>query len=119
MEELCTCKQCGKEFKYKRDGGSKTLCSACRQKNRADQIKKRAVEYLGGKCKICGYDKSLATLDFHHIDGDTKEFKISGNYNRSWKRIKAELDKCVLLCANCHREIHQSIINLDTKKGQN
>ena len=67
-------------------------------------IKQAAVQYLGGKCAICGYDKTLAALEVHHRDPQEKDFVISATLN--WDRIVPELDKCVLLCANCHREVH-------------
>lgn len=71
------------------------------------KIKEMAVEYLGGKCIKCGYDKCIWALDFHHRDSKTKEFSISSyGHSRSWERVKAELDKCDLICSNCHRELH-------------
>jgi len=66
-------------------------------------LKSRAVEYKGGKCVICSYDNPCA-LQFHHEDPRTKEFEVSSKM--SWEVIKPELDKCVLVCANCHIEIH-------------
>ena len=67
-----------------------------------------AIEYKGGKCVKCGYNKCNAALDFHHLDPTQKEFNLgSHGHTRSWERMKVELDKCILLCANCHREIHQ------------
>lgn len=65
--------------------------------------KQKAVSYLGGKCSICGYDKCLTALEFHHINPSEKEM-----YNSHWKfeRNIPELNKCILVCANCHREIH-------------
>ena len=68
-------------------------------------MKIRAVEYLGGKCIKCGYDECVEALDFHHLDASSKEFSISGNFNRSWDSIRLELDKCAILCARCHREV--------------
>ena len=111
MIGLCTCGKCGKTFKYNRNGCSKILCTACRQKSRADRVKRKALEYLGNKCSVCGYDKCDAALEFHHLDPSIKELGIGGNYNLSWKRIELELDKCVLLCSNCHRELHNDRIN--------
>lgn len=61
-----------------------------------------AIKLKGGKCIFCGYDKYNGALDFHHIDGIT----------RSWKRVEKELEKCVLVCANCHREIHAGMLQL-------
>ena len=67
------------------------------------QEKQKAVDYLGGKCSSCGYSKCLTALEFHHVNPSEKEL-----YNSHWtfERNKNELDKCVLLCANCHREEH-------------
>ena len=71
------------------------------------QIKKWAVEYKGGKCEKCGYDKCIEALDFHHTDSTPKDFAISDrNLKLDWEDIKKELDKCKLLCSNCHREEH-------------
>ena len=69
------------------------------------RTKIKAVKYLGNKCSICGYDKCLGVLQFHHTDATQKEFSISGK-SISWEKIQKELDKCVLVCANCHGEIH-------------
>jgi len=71
-------------------------------------LRERAIEYLGGSCRICGYDKWPAAFDFHHLDPMGKDFTISEGMT-SWDRIKPELDKCVLLCANCHRETHDGL----------
>lgn len=78
-------------------------------------LKKRkkiqAVELLGGKCQICGYCKCNDALDFHHI-GDDKEFNIGQAIPRwKWSRVVDELKKCVLLCANCHRELYSKSAN--------
>ncbi len=54
----------------------------------------------------CGYNKCLSALEFHHIDPLKKDFNISQFRTTSFESIKKELDKCDLLCANCHREIH-------------
>lgn len=65
--------------------------------------KKKAVEYKGNKCSMCGYDKCLTALEFHHVIPNEKD-----GYKSNWtfERNKQELDKCILVCANCHREIH-------------
>ena len=76
-------------------------------------IRKMAIEYKAGKCAICGYDKSINALEFHHLDSGKKDFGISAKgYTRSWKQVKDELDKCILLCSNCHREVHDGITQL-------
>lgn len=82
-------------------------CSTTAVQKRRDKLKEMAVVHLGGKCIECGYCKSIAALEFHHKDPNEKDFGISAKgYTRSWERVKKELEKCVLLCANCHREIH-------------
>lgn len=63
---------------------------------------------MGSKCALCGYDKCADALDLHHIDPTQKEFNISARSDISWQRTANELKKCILLCANCHREIHST-----------
>jgi hypothetical protein len=76
---------------------------------RRKKLKILAIEYKGGSCSKCGYDKCVDALDFHHLKPEEKEFNFSsGGYTRSWDKMKKELDKCILVCANCHREIHSS-----------
>lgn len=81
-------------------------------KSLRNRNKIKGIEYKGGKCSICGYDKCNSALDFHHLDQTKKDFTISSNMNRAWSKIKIELDKCILVCANCHREIHENLHKL-------
>lgn len=67
-----------------------------------------AVHYKGGECQRCGYSKCAQALIFHHRDPAEKDFTISG-VSWSWDRIKNELDKCDLLCSNCHIELHSEL----------
>ena len=77
---------------------------------RRKKIRAMAVEYKGGKCVRCEYDRCTEALEFHHTDPVQKDFSISSKgYTRSWKRVQEELDKCVMLCANCHREVHAEL----------
>src|SRR5688572_27043090 len=64
--------------------------------------KKRAVELKGGKCELCGYNKCLRALTFHHPDPNIKNFSISDNHVKNWEKLKEEILKCRLLCSNCH-----------------
>ena len=81
-------------------------CTNLQSKERQWKFKKRCLEYKGGKCTECGYDRSIAALDFHHSDPDAKEFGISQLRFHVFEAVKQELDKCVILCSNCHRELH-------------
>ncbi len=76
-------------------------------KDYRNKIKEKSVEYKGGKCFICGYDKCNRSLQFHHQNPSEKDFDF--NRIRNWERVKKELDKCILVCANCHAEIHDGL----------
>ena len=78
---------------------------------RKQVIKEKLVRYLGGKCRICGYKKYVGALDFHHKDPGEKEFRISRC--SSFERGKREVEKCVLLCSNCHREVEAGVTKFD------
>ncbi len=78
------------------------------------RIKERAVYVMGGKCQCCGYNKSIRALHFHHVDETTKKFSISSNVTRNWEDTLSELRKCVLVCANCHMEIHDGLTECPT-----
>jgi hypothetical protein len=73
--------------------------------------KQELVEYKGGCCEICGYNKSIQALQFHHIDPNEKDFNISAR-SYSIERLKKEADKCMLVCANCHIEVHEELRKL-------
>lgn len=88
-------------------------CKNCRNiscKKKYRNIKQKCIDYKGGKCEKCGYNKCQAALDFHHIDPTEKNFQISQfqffDWGKNKYKIINELDKCMLICANCHREIH-------------
>jgi hypothetical protein len=72
---------------------------------RRRRIKRILVAEAGGQCAICGFARSHAALQFHHIDPATKAFDIRAGGTRALDRIRAEAAKCVLLCANCHAEV--------------
>lgn len=109
-----TCSRCFNTFLYRRHTGcSPTYCITCHSLLRRYNTKLRMVEYKGGKCEKCGYDKCEDALVFHHLDPSKKEMNFNTCYCRSWESIKKELDKSILLCSNCHSEIHKKRTNDD------
>lgn len=118
-KEYKRCKMCEQHLHHSLFYGtiekSFSYCKSCekiRVKNRQKIFKEKCVNYKGGQCSNCGYAKSLAALDFHHLDPSDKKFGI-GAFSMKlncWEKhkeiIQNELDKCILLCANCHRELH-------------
>jgi hypothetical protein len=102
------------EYGLRKDGGYRCKkCAVDSVQRRRDKVKEMAVEYKGGKCEICAYNKCKGALEFHHLDPNEKDFGISHKgYTRSWESVKKELDKCIMLCANCHREVHDGMLEL-------
>jgi hypothetical protein len=119
LESKKLCTSCHKEFDnnknffYERKN-RKTLQPECKQcfkdrgARRVKEQRKLGVEYKGGKCVLCGYENCIAGLDFHHLDPSQKEME----FKSAWinlKRLFKELDKCILVCSTCHREIHYGL----------
>ena len=73
------------------------------------RIKKKAIAYKGGCCSRCGYDNYYGSLQFHHRNPNEKDVNWTKLRLRSWEKITLELDKCDLLCANCHGEVHNEL----------
>ncbi len=92
-------------------------CNPDAKKARAiarEKFKLRCLEYKGGKCCVCGFDKFVSGLDFHHLDPSQKETGRNAISNRrSFENTKKELDKCVILCAVCHRGVHSGDVELN------
>lgn len=130
------CTRCG-EWKHlseyhKHKGGRLGLAASCkvcsklklldeRKKNpersrkwardRQRNLKQLALKYKGSKCSVCGYHKCFAALEFHHMNPLKKDFKISQRgfcRKNLTDKVKVELDKCIVVCSNCHREIHHA-----------
>ncbi len=99
-----TCAICENEIKN--NSKNRSTCGACAIRIRRYKIKAKAIEYKGGCCQQCGYNKSFSGLEFHHLNPKEKDFSIGRSMNKSWGVLIKELDKCVLLCSNCHSEIH-------------
>ena len=99
-------------FKTKDKKYLSNKCKVCfnnDEKKRLRQIKQECLDYKGNECSNCGYNKCAAALDFHHLDPNQKDFEISRVKNKTITNIvKQELDKCIVLCANCHREVHST-----------
>lgn len=86
-------------------------CEYIYSKRYLENLKLRCIKYGGGECQKCGYDACWRALHFHHIDLAIKEFGIFENRPgfkkvRSWDKLKLEMNKCILVCSNCHGEIH-------------
>ena len=116
-EEEKTCILCKKKFisnnikrLYCYDCCPVGLTSAEAQRYKKRKVKSILIDYKGGKCSICGYDKCQGALQFHHLDPKEKEFTFShvnlNDTNFSIEKMKEEADKCILVCANCHFELH-------------
>ena len=77
-------------------------------KERRERVRAKIRKYVGGKiyCTVCGYDTCEAAVHFHHRDPSEKKFVIRSSYCMSWEKVMAEIDKCIMLCANCHIEEH-------------
>jgi DNA-binding CsgD family transcriptional regulator len=91
-------------------------CLRCRSEAVADRrrrLKQIVVAEAGGCCAVCGYDRSAAALQFHHVDPATKRFEVAARgITRSLERLREEVRKCVLLCANCHAEVEAGVAKL-------
>ena len=115
------CEICGKSFVIQDKGWTRKYCYDCSPSITGDctnanniTIKRRAIKemliaYKGGKCERCGYNKCNRALEFHHLDPSQKDFGISKHINRNINDLKVEVDKCILLCSNCHAEVHQEL----------
>ena len=115
------CSQCKelKELKtqfYITKGHVHSWCKACNNRITYEkQVIRKAecVKYKGGKCIVCGYDKYFGALVFHHLNPAEKEFSIGQLKSYKIETLKKELDKCALLCSNCHSEVHHGLIDLE------
>lgn len=114
------CKRHGlTEFVLRSDGFYR--CKKCASESvseRRRKLKEEIVKYKGGRCEICGYNKCIGALEFHHLDPDEKDFQISNGSPKTLEKLKKESDKCILVCSNCHREIHYNAQLEERKKKQ-
>jgi transposase len=90
-------------------------CRRCRADavvRRRRRVKQILVEEAGGCCRLCGYDRHVAALEFHHLDPYTKEFGLAQRGAHRIDKLRAEVRKCVLLCSNCHAEVEAGFVEL-------
>lgn len=120
--EIKLCPKCKKEkqlseFHFKKsENRYNSWCKSCvyeLQKLRWKDRKRKVVELMGGKCCKCNYDKNLSVFELHHLDPSQKEYDWNKLRQLQWETIIAELKKCILVCANCHREIHSPNENMN------
>ena len=100
------------EFYVRSDGRPSVYCKPCTSDESAERkvkFKQRAIEYKGGSCQRCGFLGQAVCYDFHHRNRKDKEMEIS-RMKKSWETAKKELDKCDLLCANCHRIVEAELL---------
>lgn len=93
----------------------KGMCKECENTRNKERYIEKIKEVLDTdilECSICGYSKCYAALEFHHLDPNEKEYVISNMRNHNISNLKKEIDKCILLCANCHREVHNGVISV-------
>jgi len=113
------CKRCQKNVDTKnfhqrrgKENGA-VYCKPCTSEQTLERtrlLKSKMVEYKGGSCVRCGYNKYYGALEFHHLDPAIKDFNPSKLKKYTFDdRVKMELDKCILVCSNCHREIHHEL----------
>ena len=99
-------KYCCKNCKYKDPVHKNSNYTA--QSSRGYERRQKLIEYKGGECCKCGYNRNQSALEFHHLNPEDKTFGIDIRRcsNCKWEKLVAEADKCILICANCHRELH-------------
>lgn len=100
------CIECGKPC-----GRRRNRCNTCNVTRFRQNVKRKLVEYKGGKCVLCDYSRCIQNLVFHHRDPSKKEFGITGQ-TKSFDRMKVEVDKCTLLCCRCHGEVHAGLVSI-------
>lgn len=111
MKQCIKCKLDKEDAEFYRQNDRQTgmgYCIPChnaRTLERQQARKLQAVEFLGGKCWNCGYNKYIGAFDFHHLDPNQKDQSWHSMRGWSWERLRIELARCALLCVRCHREV--------------
>jgi transcription elongation factor Elf1 len=106
---------------FARDANGTFRCPRCSSdavSRRRRKVKGILVAEAGGRCALCGYDRCVRALAFHHLDPLTKRFGLAeGGLARSLAQVREEVAKCVLLCANCHAEVEAGIAVLPRREA--
>jgi transposase len=111
-------RKCGSHglTEFVRHGDGTYRCRCCRREavaRRRRAVRAAIIKEAGGKCAMCGYDRYVGALQFHHLDPSQKAFGLSAHgITRSLERVRAEAKKCVLLCGNCHAEVEGGVRTL-------
>ena len=119
---MALCIACGNKFRQPvKQHGRKikrrpnVLCPSCKRKKKSktsykvQEAKLQAVNFRGGCCALCGYDRDIHSLTFHHVYPDDKAFTIADHYWLPFEELTRELRKCICLCQNCHTEVHSGL----------
>lgn len=85
------------------------LCNTAEVTAHRRKNKQRLVDHFGGKCKLCGYAKTVAALQFHHLDPSQKDMRLGSGNTVAFERLVTEAEKCIMVCSNCHAEIHAGL----------
>lgn len=119
MIRKCIC--CEKEFEP--NNNARKYCYDCSPElnvsgNTSERLKftnnawkKEFIRLRGGSCQLCGYDKTIQALEFHHINPDEKTMVLNHECSGNYLRKVEEMKKCALICANCHREVHYGLVD--------
>lgn len=115
-----TCRRHG-VTEFQLEGSGRYRCLACRAEavvRRRRKVKRILVAEAGGRCVRCGYDRCVRALHFHHRDPSSKAFGLSGRgYTRGIAALRAEAEKCELLCSNCHAEVEEGSRGLKPQRS--
>lgn len=112
LDNTRICRVCDKEYV----GGHqkhRDICDSCRMTEIRREKKQILVDYLGGKCIVCEYNKCNQALQFHHINPEKKLFGLSNSGTKRIEVLISEADKCLLVCGNCHMEIHSGLVDVN------
>ena len=113
---MLICVRCGTKLTGNQTKYCKISCKTATAIDIRRRIfKENAIVYLGGSCADCGFSGHPAAFHFHHANSENKLFRLSGMYRYNWERaVVPELDKCILLCANCHGIRHSKIYDMES-----